>query len=191
MTIVEIIAINPLATAKMSSNVFTQSPCVLCSQSHWDAHMTERSDGLYCEPCASLPPYSDGLFSAIVSFQELFRTYFKARAKQCFNCEKFTLTLHEFEGGLVCEHCEEELTPPSDEEEEEEEGCDHCGHALCHCDDGGGSCEECGNPYECVCAELKEDAYLARHRRICGLPDCDGTCGTMDCGCVDKCKCDY
>jgi hypothetical protein len=84
-----------------------------------------------------------------------------------------TLTRHEFEGGLLCTDCHSELADHRDD-------CEH---------DEPEPCEDCNNPYECVCAEQKADARLIRHRRICGFVDCEGDCGTLDCGCIDKCKC--
>lgn len=160
----------------MATTRFQKANCDLCGCHTWRDSLEQREDGLYCYNCAKLPPYSDKLFNAIVAIQQLFRKYFEATALPCFNCEKKTLCLYEFHGGHVCDECERELSSQHEHEHDDEP-------------DDEGPCEECGNPHECVCAELREDAYLTRHRRICGLPDCDGGCGALDCGCIDKCKC--
>jgi hypothetical protein len=160
--------------------------CALCGQHHWEDSMTEREGALHCEMCAALPPYSDALYNAIVGFQRLFKQYFKKKAHQCFNCEMPSLTLYEFQGGKVCGGCYDDL---HEREQEEHRDCPGCGHYPCRCEDDGGWCENCECPHGCVCAEQEEDARLRRHRKICGFPDCEGGCGTLDCGCVDKCKC--
>lgn len=167
-------------TVTMESTRFQQASCDLCGFYTWKDHMEHRDEGLLCYDCAQLPPYSDELYNALVLIQRLFRKHFEQAAQPCFNCERRTLKRYEFEGGLVCSECLDELSNHDHDHEHE------------HDDEpeDEGPCEECGNPHECVCAELREDAYLARHRRICGLPDCDGGCGALDCGCIDKCKCD-
>lgn len=170
-------------TTTMATTRFQKANCDLCGCYTWKDSLEMREEGLACYACVKLPPYSDELYRGLVNLQRLFRKHFEEAAKPCHNCEKKTLTLHEFQDGLICEECEHELNPPP-------ETCDDCGYEHCHCDENGGPCEECGNPHECVCAEHQEDARLVRHRRICGFADCEGDCGTLDCGCIDKCKCD-
>lgn len=172
----------------MATVRFQQASCDLCGCTTYKDEMLERDEGLYCKDCGTLPPYSDRLYDALVLIQRLFKARFYTTAKPCMNCERKTLRLRECYGGQVCTECHEDLTEWEHEHEEEEHECQCCYFNPCRCDDSG-PCEECGNPYECVCAELREDAYLARHRRICGHADCDGGCGVLDCGCIDKCKC--
>ena len=165
---------------------YRQTYCYICDHYTYAAYMEEKEDGhFYCDRCAFIPPYSDALWNGLVAFQRLFRAYFGKKAKPCFNCEKLVLHLHHYKGGQICTECLEEDIDRRREELE----CRCCYHDPCRCEDDAGPCEDCGNPYECVCLEQEEDARLARHRRICGFPDCDGGCGTLDCGCIDKCKC--
>ncbi len=171
----------------MASTQFEVMNCWICNYHTAAEEMEERNGFFYCDRCARLPPYSEPLFKAIVDFQGLFRAYFKAKAKPCFNCEAPSLHLHDYEGGKVCGDCYDELS----EREEEERGdreCSGCGRVDCWCD--AAWCEKCEGQHGCICAELEEDARLIRHRRVCGFPDCEGDCGTLECGCIDKCRCD-
>lgn len=169
----------------MASTRSEEMNCWICNYLTSTDEMVERKGFFYCDLCARLPPYSEPLFKAIVGFQGLFRAYFKAKASPCFNCEIPTLHLHDYEGGKVCGECYEDLHVREHEHEHE---CSGCGRVDCWCD--AAWCEKCEGQWGCVCAEQEEDARLIRHRRICGFPDCEGGCGTLDCGCVDKCKCE-
>ena len=166
---------------------YRQTYCYICDHYTYAAYMEKREDGnFYCDRCAFIPPYSDALWNGLVGFQRLFRAYFAAKAKPCFNCEKLVLHLHDYKGGQICTECLEEDIDRRREELE----CRCCYSDPCCCgQESDGWCEKCEGQYGCVCAEQEEDARLFRHRRICGFPDCQGDCGTLDCGCIDKCKC--
>ncbi len=174
--------------SKMASTIppykkFQQLPCDLCDAYTWRDYMTEREDGIYCEKCAALPPYSDALYNAIVLFQRLFRAHFKAKAEPCYMCLRPCLELHGFHDGRVCKHCYDELAL--------ERECPICFNDPCRCEEGDGWCEKCEGEWGCVCVEGAEEvARIYLHRRVCGDHQCDGGCGTLDCGCVDKCKCE-
>lgn len=165
---------------------YQKCECYICGNEYWYGNMVEKNGNPHCEMCASLPPYSDALYWGIVGFQKLFRAFFSKNAKICASCHEPHLGLKDFRKdiGPICERCVQEEIDHIRQELE----CPGCGYEQCHCYEDEGICEECGNPHECVCLELKEDARLARHRRTCGLPDCDGDCGTLACGCIDKCK---
>ncbi len=171
---------------------YRQTYCYICDHYTYAAYMEKREDGnFYCDRCAFIPPYSDALYNGLVGFQRLFRAYFAAKAKVCGKCGNSHLHLHEFRKYMspICSSCMEDEIDEMREQYEGERECSTCYHHPCRCEDDAGPCEDCGNPYECICLEQKEDARLFRHRRICGFPDCDGGCGTLDCGCIDKCKC--
>lgn len=192
--VAEIIVINPQPDNMESTIIETKMPtylpyqkvcCDLCGLDNWFGYMTQRDDGIYCEQCAALPPYSDKLYNAIVALQRLFRAHYQKAAKPCANCGHNFLYLHDFrtDMGPICYYCiEDELEEIREQYQQDEEDNNSCGY------DEPGPCEDCGNPYECVCLELKEDAYLKRHRRVCGDKTCDGGCGTLDCGCIDVCR---
>ena len=167
---------------------YRQDYCYICDHYTYTAYMEERDGVFYCDRCATLPPYSDALYNGLVAFQRLFRAHFAAKAKPCGNCKKPCLKTHDYytDKPPICAEClEEEL-----DAERRERECPGCGYETCHCDDGSWWCDKCEGSWGCTCAEQEEDARLRRHRRICGFPDCDGDCGTLDCGCIDKCKCD-
>jgi hypothetical protein len=169
----------------MASVRFKEATCDLCGCSSWKDEMIERTEGFCCVNCSELPPYSDDLYTALVLIQRAVKKYLAARTKPCFNCETMTFHLYSYHGGEVCGDCYDDLR-----EHERRDECPGCGHEACCCEDDDGWCEKCEGAHGCVCAEQEEDARLARHRRICGFPDCEGGCGTLDCGCIDKCKCD-
>jgi len=157
--------------------------CYICDQYTYTEYMEQKEDGYYyCERCAKLPPYSDELYNGIVAFQRLFRDYFAAKAKPCGKCGTSSLFLSDFRKDMrpLCPSCVvEEIDENLAEEEEEEERDDYHDE---------GPCEECDGYYECICAEMKEEARLANHRRICGDSRCEGDCGVLDCGCIDVCR---
>jgi hypothetical protein len=174
---------------------YRQTNCYICEYFTYAAYMEEREDGhFYCENCAFIPPYSHTLYNAIVGLQRLFRAYFEKKAKPCGSCDYLTIHLSPsllVGKAPVCKYCaDEELYEMRREYEDDHEECSDCGYQVCHCHDheDEGPCEDCGNPYECVCLEQVEDARLARHRRVCGDKECDGSCGTLDCGCIDVCR---
>jgi hypothetical protein len=170
----------------MASTKYQEANCDICGWHTWKADLQECFEGFVCWQCARLPACTDEIYQGLVRIQRLFRKHRAAASKPCFHCEKPTLTRYEFEGGLVCENCHYEL---ADRRHDEHCHCDDCEHEDER--DEPEPCEDCNNPYECVCAEQKADARLIRHRRICGFADCEGDCGTLDCGCIDKCKCPY
>jgi hypothetical protein len=193
---------------------YRRVPCYICDHYNYAACMEEREDGnFYCDRCVDLPPYSDRLWDALVAIQRTFRARFEREAVVCPCCSKKTLKLRLFRDPLpppppppkplperfswmavppprtyprepICANCIYEI----EEEEREERECPGCGFEDCRCDDGSGWCEKCEGPHGCVCAEQEEDARLVRHRRMCRIPDCDGNCGTLPCGCTDFCK---
>jgi hypothetical protein len=172
---------------------YRQENCYICDYYTYTSDMEERHGLFYCNRCAFIPPYSNVLYNGIVGLQRLFRAYFAAKAKPCGKCGYSSIRLEEFrtDMGPLCRYCvEEEICEMRREYEDDEEECSDCGYQACHCHDheDEGPCEDCGNPYECVCAEQLEDAHLARHRRACGDPKCDGKCGTLLCGCIDVCR---
>jgi hypothetical protein len=157
---------------------FAQCYCDLCDTYTYRVYMKEREGGLFCPNCAILPPYSDSLYDAIVALQRLSRAYFKKNAKPCGKCEKPSLKRTEFfkEGDPICENCLE------DELDKMREQMDS------RSDEDDGWCSDCEGQWGCVCLEQKLEASLLRHQRICGVKSCDGTCGTLDCGCIDVCR---
>ncbi len=173
----------------MAAMRFQRAPCELCRAMTWRDRMVEADEGLICELCNELPPYSDERYQALVLIQRAFRQHLATAAKPCFQCERLTLTRHEYEGGLICGDCLDEFMIQR-LEDELDRACPYCEHEPCRCEDDDGWCDKCEGPHGCVCAEEEEDARLTRHRRACGFPDCEGGCGTLDCGCVDKCKCE-
>jgi hypothetical protein len=158
---------------------YRRTTCHICDHYTYAAYMEQREDGnFYCDRCAFIPPYSDALYNGLVAFQRLFRAHFAAKAKPCGKCGTSSLFLRDFrtDMGPLCPSCvDEEIDDMREEYEREHDGHDE------------DPCEDCGQ-YDCVCAELKEDARLARHRRICGISTCEGDCGTLDCGCIDVCR---
>lgn len=178
------------STETTQEHYFRQANCYICDYYTWTDNMEEREEGIfYCERCASLPPYSDKLYNALVAFQHLFRAYFAKKAKACGDCKCLTLKTYDYykDKEPICYEC---LHDALDEERQKME-CPGCYENPCRCDDGSWWCDKCEGSWGCVCAEQEEDARLRRHRRICGFPACEGDCGTLDCGCIDKCKCDY
>ena len=167
--------------------------CYICEQYTYIEGMEKHQDGHnYCGRCSFIPPYSDALYNAIVGVQRLFRSYYEKKAKPCGRCGGSFLHLQEFHAGLppICQYCVDEEIEEMRQEYEEERECPHCYNDPCRCEEDDGPCEDCGNPWQCVCLEQVEEAELKRHRRICGDRHCDGSCGTLSCGCIDKCKCD-
>jgi hypothetical protein len=173
---------------------YKRSSCYICDEYTYAAYMKQHEDGhIYCDKCAFIPPYSDALYNGIIGLQRLFRTYFAAKAKPCGKCGTPSMRLREFrtDMGPLCHYCvEEEIDVMRREYEDDRDECSDCGYQACHCydHDDEGPCEDCGNPYECVCLEQQEDARLARHRRVCGDLRCDGDCGVLNCGCIDVCR---
>jgi hypothetical protein len=164
--------------------------CYICEKEEMLCFMEEKDGKYHCKMCAALPPYSDSLYNGILAFQRLFRAYYESKKKPCANCGNLSLSLHEFcaDMGPICSFCVEEEVEQMRTHYEENNTCDYCNMDPCRCQEDQGPCEDCGNPWECVCLELAEDAALKRHRRVCGDKRCDGTCGTLSCGCVDVCK---
>lgn len=176
---------HPAIPSKMADR-FAQCYCDLCGFYTYKSYMTEREDGLFCPKCAELPPYSDALYDAILALQGLFRKHFEKRAKPCGKCEKPSLKRTDFlkDCEPICECClEDEL-----DKIREEMDCRYCDSHPCRCDEDDGWCSDCEGQWGCVCIEQKVEASLMRHQRICGDKNCDGTCGTLDCGCIDVCR---
>ena len=173
----------------MASTLTLKMNCEQCGERTWHDEMVETDHGLICGLCDQLPVYSDECRNALILIQRIFRKHLAAAAEPCFHCERLTLTRHAYEGGLICGDCLDEFMIAR-MEDEWDRACPGCGYDECRCDDDDGWCEKCEGAHGCFCAEQEEDARLARHRRVCGFPDCEGGCGTLDCGCVDKCKCE-
>lgn len=179
-------------TENTAFNPYETRDCCFCGYNTYPDYMTEREGEWWCEKCAALPPYSDTLYSAIVAFQSLFRTYREKKAKPCGSCGNPSLHLWDFIVNMppICSSCMEmEIQVMREAEEDQDHSCSYCNMDPCRCEDAG-PCEDCGNPWECVCLEQAEDAALKRHRRVCGDKTCDGTCGTLPCGCIDVCRCE-
>jgi hypothetical protein len=156
--------------------------CALCSTLHYCSYMEEREDGFYCDQCAVLPPFNDKLYSALVSFQRLFRAHFAAKAKPCGSCKKQCLKLYDYYTDIpsICIQCVYE--------EQEQRQCPYCYEERCRCDDGSDWCEKCECPFgTCICAELKEERESKRIHH-CGDPECAWNCGVLRCGCIDICR---
>lgn len=176
--------LNP--SAKKTKMSFWE-PCWICDVGCPAADMEEREGVFYCQKCAALPPYSPSLFNAIVAVQRLFRERLEQQKRVCTRCNDRTHRWEIKDDYLLCIYCVDQV---EDEEQEKENECDYCSMNPCRCDDTG-PCEDCGNPWECVCLEQAIDASLKRHRKLCGDLHCDGTCGVQSCGvCIDFCKCD-
>lgn len=165
---------------------YRQDYCYICDHYTYTEYMEERDGVFYCDRCAKLPSYSDELYNGLVAFQRLFRAHFAAKAKPCGSCKKPCLKTHDYytDKAPICGRCLDDALY----EERQALECPGCGYENCHCDDGSGYCSECEGTWGCICAEQKEDAHLIRHRRICGMPACEGDCGTLDCGCIDVCR---
>jgi hypothetical protein len=160
--------------------------CYICEASYYYKYMEERGGQLFCERCAKIPPYTDALYNGIVGFQRLFRAYLAAKGKPCGNCKKLCLKTHDYftDKQPICSIC---LEYALDDERRERE-CPCCYSDPCHCDDGSWWCDKCEGEWGCVCAEIKDEKELARHRRVCRDKQCDGTCGVLLCGCIDVCR---
>lgn len=182
------------ATMATSHKPYEMVRCDICGWDNWFGYMTQKDDGIFCERCAKIPPYTDELYNAIVSFQRLFRTYFAANAKSCGICKNPCLKGHYYltDTEPICYYClKDELYREREEYERQNEDPDECPYCYfnpCRCDDGSWWCEKCEGQWGCICAELKEEASISNHRRVCGDKLCHGECGVLECGCIDVCR---
>jgi len=109
--------------------------CYTCDGSFQRRAMEEHDGNLYCKMCAELPPYSDKLYRAIVSFQKIFRKHFTVNAKECPCCHKFVLKTEEFRNdmGPICLDCVKNEIDEMRQEYDDEVYYDDS--TRCYCDE--------------------------------------------------------